>query len=155
MAKSKKKFYGVKVGRTPGVYDTWDEAEAQVKGFEGALHKSFATRAPAEKYVASPPAPGFVSTRRASIGGGGQRAVFAYPAELMDGAGPAGAQDLGGEDLPVPTADDAVGTAVRTDDHTPPPDDAPTTAPRWFDPSASTRPTSCLLYTSPSPRDDT
>ena len=31
MAKSKKKFYGVKVGRTPGVYDTWDEAEAQVK----------------------------------------------------------------------------------------------------------------------------
>ena len=142
MAKSKKKFYGVKVGRAPGVYDTWDEAEAQVKGFEGALHKSFATRAPAEKYVASPPAPGFVSTRgRASIGGG-QRAVFAYPAELMDGAGPAGAGDLGGEDLPVPTADDAVGIAVRTDDHTPPPDDAPTTAPRWFDPSASTRPTS-------------
>ena len=65
MAKSKKKFYGVKVGRTPGVYDTWDEAEAQVKGFEGALHKSFATRAPAEKYVASPPAPGFVSTAAA------------------------------------------------------------------------------------------
>ena len=31
MAKSKKKFYGVKVGRAPGVYDTWDEAEAQVK----------------------------------------------------------------------------------------------------------------------------
>ena len=142
MAKSKKKFYGVKVGRAPGVYDTWDEAEAQVKGFEGALHKSFATRAPAEKYVASPPAPGFVSSRRASVGGGGQRAVFAYPAELMDGAGPAGAGDLGGEDLPVPTADDAVGTAVRTDDHTPPPDDAPTTAPRWFDPSASTRPIS-------------
>ena len=64
------------------------------------------------------------------------------PAELLDGAQPAGAGDLGGEDLPVPTADDAVGTAVRTDDHTPPPDDAPTTAPRWFDPSASTRPTS-------------
>ena len=66
MAKSKKKFYGVKVGRAPGVYDTWDEAEAQVKGFEGALHKSFATRAPAEKYVASPPAPGFVSSGRGS-----------------------------------------------------------------------------------------
>ena len=58
MAKSKKKFYGVKVGRTPGVYDTWDEAEAQVKGIEGALHKTFATRAPGEQYVAAAPRPG-------------------------------------------------------------------------------------------------
>ena len=89
-----------------------------------------------------PPRQGSCPRGRASVGGGGQRAVFAYPAELMDAAQPAGAGDLGGEDLPVPTADDAVGTAVRTDDHTPPPDDAPTTAPRWFDPSASTRPTS-------------
>ena len=35
MAKNKKKFYGVKVGRVVGVYEAWDEAEAQVKGFEG------------------------------------------------------------------------------------------------------------------------
>ena len=56
MAKNKKKFYGVKVGRVVGVYEAWDEAEAQVKGFEGALHKSFATRAAAEKRL--PPRPG-------------------------------------------------------------------------------------------------
>ena len=66
MAKNKKKFYGVKVGRVTGVYEAWDEAEAQVKGYDGALHKSFATRAAAEKYVASPPAPGFVTRRRSS-----------------------------------------------------------------------------------------
>ena len=40
MAKNKKKFYGVKVGRVAGVYEAWDEAEAQVKGYDGALHKA-------------------------------------------------------------------------------------------------------------------
>ena len=37
-----KKYYGVKVGRVPGVYENWNECEAQVKGFKGAEYKSFA-----------------------------------------------------------------------------------------------------------------
>ncbi|WVR08357.1 hypothetical protein IAU60_005412 [Kwoniella sp. DSM 27419] len=37
----KAKFYAVRVGRRPGVYTTWSEAEKQVIGFPGAVHKSF------------------------------------------------------------------------------------------------------------------
>ncbi|KAK1588057.1 hypothetical protein Q3G72_026871 [Acer saccharum] len=37
-------FFGCK----PGVYDTWDEVEPLVKGFPGAVHKSFSTREIAE-----------------------------------------------------------------------------------------------------------
>lgn len=47
-----KKFYAVKSGRTPGVYDTWDECKRQVDGFSGAVFKSFPTRPAAEDYVA-------------------------------------------------------------------------------------------------------
>jgi ribonuclease HI len=45
---SKNKFYTVWKGNTPGVYDTWKECEAQVKGVEGAQYKAFATRREAE-----------------------------------------------------------------------------------------------------------
>lgn len=46
---AKKKFYVVWHGVTPGVYDTWDKAKAQIDGFEGALYKSFQAREEAEK----------------------------------------------------------------------------------------------------------
>lgn len=39
----KKKFYAVFQGHSPGIYETWDEASAQVKGFKGAQYKSFPT----------------------------------------------------------------------------------------------------------------
>lgn len=38
---AKKNFYVVWKGVRPGVYDQWDEAKAQVEGFEGAMYKSF------------------------------------------------------------------------------------------------------------------
>ncbi len=38
-----KKFYAVKVGKTPGIYNTWDDCKAQVEGVSGATYKSFAT----------------------------------------------------------------------------------------------------------------
>lgn len=47
----KKKFYGVKVGMVPGVYSTWEECEALIKGYPGAQYKSFATQEEAEYYV--------------------------------------------------------------------------------------------------------
>lgn len=37
------KFYVVKSGRTPGIYKTWAECEAEVKGVKGAKFKSFST----------------------------------------------------------------------------------------------------------------
>lgn len=48
MAKPKFKFYVVWQGRTPGVYDSWHDCEAQVKGTD-AKYKGFATRAEAEQ----------------------------------------------------------------------------------------------------------
>lgn len=46
-----KKFYAVKTGRTPGIYRTWGECEAQVKGFPCARFKSFPTEAEADAYL--------------------------------------------------------------------------------------------------------
>jgi ribonuclease HI len=38
-----KKFYVVWKGKKPGVFDSWKECEAQVKGVEAAVYKSFET----------------------------------------------------------------------------------------------------------------
>ena len=54
MAKSKKKYYAVKVGRKPGIYTKWfgnDGAEPQIKGFSGAIYKSFASKTDAELFL--------------------------------------------------------------------------------------------------------
>lgn len=48
---AKKKYYGVKVGKTPGVYLTWEECKSQVEGFSGAVYKSFPALAEAEEFV--------------------------------------------------------------------------------------------------------
>lgn len=45
------KYYGVKQGIKPGVYTTWPECQEQVKGYKGALYKSFSTEEEAKTYV--------------------------------------------------------------------------------------------------------
>lgn len=45
------KFYAVKVGKTPGIYNTWDECKANVDGYSGALYKSFKTISEAQSYL--------------------------------------------------------------------------------------------------------
>ena len=45
---AKQKFYVVWKGRKPGIYTSWLECEAQVKGFAGAEYKSFPNREMAE-----------------------------------------------------------------------------------------------------------
>lgn len=40
----KQKFYVVWKGRKPGIYTSWEDCEAQVKGFEGAQYKGFESR---------------------------------------------------------------------------------------------------------------
>jgi ribonuclease HI len=47
-----KKFYAIVKGVQPGVYDSWPKAEAQVKGFNGAVYKSFADIDNAEAWYA-------------------------------------------------------------------------------------------------------
>ena len=46
-----KKYYAVKAGRTPGIYETWTDCEKQVKGFGGAIYKSFPTKAEAQAFI--------------------------------------------------------------------------------------------------------
>ena len=48
------RFYAVKQGRIPGVYSNWSDCEAQVKGYRGALYKSFNNEEDAKKYVGAP-----------------------------------------------------------------------------------------------------
>ena len=47
------KYYAVARGVQPGIYTDWPTAEKMVKGFSGALYKSFATRAEAETFMAN------------------------------------------------------------------------------------------------------
>ena len=49
--KNKKKYYAVKIGRTPGIYTEWNEVEAQVTGFAGAVFKSFKLKRDATKFL--------------------------------------------------------------------------------------------------------
>lgn len=46
-----KKFYAVKKGLVPGIYDTWDECKPTVNGYPGAVYKSFLTIEEAQDYL--------------------------------------------------------------------------------------------------------
>ena len=46
-----KKYYAVRVGRHPGIYITWPEAQKEVSGFVGAVYKSFPSLAEAQEYM--------------------------------------------------------------------------------------------------------
>lgn len=46
-----KKYYAVKAGRVPGVYDSWDACKEQVSGFPKADFKGFSVKEDAERYV--------------------------------------------------------------------------------------------------------
>ncbi|KAK3682837.1 ribonuclease H-like domain-containing protein [Podospora appendiculata] len=45
------KFYAVAVGRVPGIYNNWSEAEKQIKGWTGPKFKKFDTRQEAEAFI--------------------------------------------------------------------------------------------------------
>lgn len=48
---AKNKYYAVAAGRVPGIYETWADCEAQVKGFPGASFKGFPDRDGAESFI--------------------------------------------------------------------------------------------------------
>lgn len=45
------KYYAVKKGRQTGIFMTWAECEQQVKGFKGAMYKSFSSEKEALSYL--------------------------------------------------------------------------------------------------------
>lgn len=46
-----KKYYAVRVGKTPGIYLTWDECKTMVDGYPGAKYKGFEKLAEAEAFL--------------------------------------------------------------------------------------------------------
>ena len=46
-----KKVYAIKAGRKPGIYNTWDEAKAQVDGYKGAIYKGFTSLDEAKAFM--------------------------------------------------------------------------------------------------------
>ncbi len=46
-----RRYYAVSIGRKPGIYRTWTEAEKQVHGYPKAIHQSFPTREEAEAFM--------------------------------------------------------------------------------------------------------
>lgn len=45
------KYYAVKKGLVPGIYQTWDDCKKQVNGFPGAVYKSFKSHAEAVAFL--------------------------------------------------------------------------------------------------------
>ena len=45
------KYYAVRKGKIPGIYESWGEAETQVKGYSGAEYKSFKTLEEADVFM--------------------------------------------------------------------------------------------------------
>lgn len=50
---AKVKYYAVIKGRRTGIFTSWSQCEQQVKGFSGAIYKSFSTRGEAEAAIAA------------------------------------------------------------------------------------------------------
>jgi len=46
-----KKFYAVKKGVKPGIYESWNECQSQIHGYSGVVYKSFTTYDDAIKYI--------------------------------------------------------------------------------------------------------
>ncbi len=79
-----KKYYAVKVGKTTGVFETWEECEASVKGYPGALYKSFKSEADAYAYM----------------GWSGQQLTFDNLDEMANQDGPIQNEETPNEDMP-------------------------------------------------------
>lgn len=48
---SKSKIYAVKKGRTTGIFSSWDDCKSAIKGFSGAIYKSFESKQEAYAFL--------------------------------------------------------------------------------------------------------
>ena len=46
-----KKYYAVKVGKSVGIFNNWDDCKKQVAGFSGAIYKSFPSFEEAKEFL--------------------------------------------------------------------------------------------------------
>ncbi len=47
----KKKYYAVKKGNVPGIYESWSDCQKQVNGYSGAVYRSFDNKRDAESFI--------------------------------------------------------------------------------------------------------
>jgi ribonuclease HI len=86
VSKKKAAYYVVWSGKTPGIYDTWEDCEAQVKGVQGAKYKGFASRPEAEQAFASSPENYIIRKPKAEKEENGQLSTPILPALAVDAA---------------------------------------------------------------------
>ena len=89
LSKKTPKFYVVWSGKEPGIYESWEACEAQVKGVIGAQYKSFSTREEAERAFEGNPQDYIVRSEKkasADIDLLPPDARPLYPAWAVDGA---------------------------------------------------------------------
>ena len=60
------KYYAVRTGKKPGIYNTWEECKAVVDGYPGAQYKSFKTREKAEAFAGVSGAAGIEKKEKAA-----------------------------------------------------------------------------------------
>ena len=51
---TKTRYYGVRVGRTTGIFESWSACEPQVSGFSGAQFRAFDSIEEAQEYISTP-----------------------------------------------------------------------------------------------------
>jgi len=92
LSKNNPKYYVVWSGKQPGIYETWEECEEQVKGAEGAKYKAFPTRQEAETAFAGDPKDYIQTAVRKAVSKQIQLSELppteqpVYPAWAVDGA---------------------------------------------------------------------
>ena len=82
------KYYAVKNGRVPGIYNSWAECQKQIHGFKNASYKSFTTRVEAEEFISDKKEiPQMEHGLIAYVDGSfnAKKKVYGYGAVLIDG----------------------------------------------------------------------
>ena len=82
------KYYAVKNGRVPGIYNSWAECQKQIHGFKNASYKSFTSRTEAEEFISDKKEiPQMEHGLIAYVDGSfnAKKKVYGYGAVLIDG----------------------------------------------------------------------
>lgn len=74
---ARKKYYAVRHGKTPGIYETWESCKAQVDGVAGAVYKGFPTWEEAAEFM------GITSVEKVAMGAAQEAAIHTGPEEAV------------------------------------------------------------------------
>ena len=77
------KYYAVKKGKQVGIYESWADCGAQVKGYSGAVYKSFPTKQEALDYLEDKPQLTTTADCIAYVDGSYDHSILAYGAGVV------------------------------------------------------------------------